>query len=1071
LALRDTLEHAFRDGDIDLAQAFQELSELLAALEIPGVSVDLAAIAEQLEVLRSVDADASAAEVAAPILAAGARLADLPAVAGLLGPVAETIATIETLLGGADDLTGTLRTSFGAGPEGEPASQRVARTLTGVAVLADSPGPERIVSLVPGLVPDPTGERVRALVTTGPALAALLDALRLLMALSDTYQRARGLGEAVASLPDAGAITALRAEIADWDPSATVARITSGDPVAQVVADVRPALDLVRRAETILAETIVGSGAIVSQVQPEGLRTLWRQADAALASIELGGAADLAAAIRDGIRPLTSVRAGDAPNTTAAFRAEVAELVEQLTDALGNIDVARFTSGVTAGIASVTAPLRTLADALTDVRTACLAAIDQIEQVLTTVDLDAVGDAAKTVTEPLAGAVDAITSTLGQASAALGAAASEAAGSIAQVTTQLRTVSDAMSTAFGAVERAVDELDIAGRIDQVRAVLDPIATQLDAVDLTQATDATVDGIDKVALVVGALPLDLLPDSVRSELDVVIQPIKTFDFDAEVTQAFAAQVAEIRDAIDEGALAKVREATAEALAFIAELDPREPLAELEREAFDPALERIRSLDPDLAMAPVREALDAIPDLAGLLAPADEAFDELLTGYDAVAPATLLAPIREGIDAARASVEGQLRLPAIRQHVANARATSLQAIESVSVQQALDALMRLAEEALPPPGEVGGAALGQVVLRVTGVAGFVDARALGLVQEWVTERAPLPAITDAVGEARDALSTVRDTVRALELAALLGDVRPGWAEVRAAIAELPNGALRRRLQPLVPPDPQDVHAALAEVKGDVDVALTGALTVLSQLAGEQLPGVRHGVEGVRMALAPLDEVRTWLLEWAAYAGVEVEGADLGTSLRAALAILRQELGTAVGAVFDTQVRSTLRSAVIETFGALEAGLDEVAALVAALDVGPLIEDVEAIHATKRAELEQLRPSTQLAEVVASVTTLRETLRAFDPFRDVRPAIDALQAGIDTLEEELRPSTLFAPLVSSYTKVVTGLEAVDVDRLFGPLLTSVEGLADEVETGLTDVGTAFAKLQDALPEAASA
>jgi hypothetical protein len=1067
LALRDTLEGAFLDGNVDIATLLEQLTELLAALGIGNLPLDLAAIADQLEVLNSLDADSSAAQVAAPLLAAGARIADLPAVTGVLGPVADTIATVEALLGGTDDLADTLRTSFSPGPDGEPATRRVARTLTGIAALSDSPGPRLVASLVPDLVPDSAGDRVRALVTTGPALAPFLDALRLLMALSDTYQRARGLGEAVASLSDAAAIAAVRAEIAEWDPSATVARITSGDPVAEVVADVRPALDLVRRAETMLAEAIVGSGAVISQMDPEQLRTTWRQADAALASIELGAATDFAAAIRDGLRPLTSVRPGDVPVTTAVFRAEVAALVGQVTEAVGTIEVARFTSGMTAGIAHVTAPMRALADALADVRTAILAAIDAIEQVLAAIDLDVVGDAVRTVTEPVAEAVAVITATLEEASAALGNAATELAKSIQDLTTRLGTVSAALGTAFGAVEQVVDDLDIAGKIGLVRAALDPVATQLAAVDLTQATDATVDGIDKVTLVVDALPLDLLPDSVRTELDVVIQPIKTFDFDTEVTQAFAAKVAEIRDAIDEEALAKVREATAEALAFLAGLDPSEPLAEFEREAFDPALERIRSLDPDLAMAPVREALDSIPDLAGLLTPADEAFDQLLAGYDAVAPSTILAPVREGVDAARARVEGLLQLPAIRQHVADARAASLQAIESLSIQRGLDALMLLAEEALPPPGAVGGAALGQVVLSATGVAGSVDARAFGLVQQWVTERAPLTAVSDAVGEARDALSTARDTVRTLEPAALLGDVRPGWDQVRAAVTALPNGALRRRLRPLMPPDPRDVEAALVAVKGDVDAALTGALTVVSQLAGEELPGVRHGVEGVRIALGPLDELRTWLLEWATHAGVEVEGADLGTSLRAVLAILREELATPAGGVLDAQVRGTVRSAVIETVGALEAGLDEVAALVALLDVGPLIVDLEAIHAAKRADLEQLRPSTQLADLVASVTTLRDTLRAFDPFRDVRPAIDALQAGIDTLEREFRPTTLFAPILSSYTKVVTGLEAVDVDELFGPLLTSVEGLAGEIETGLTDVGTAFAKLQEALPE----
>ena len=226
--------------------------------------------------------------------------------------------------------------------------------------------------------------------------------------------------------------------------------------------------------------------------------------------------------------------------------------------------------------------------------------------------------------------------------------------------------------------------------------------------------------------IDALPIELLPDSARTELDTVTAPLKAFDFDTEVRSRVAAMLEEIESAIDVEVLDQVRAAQTEAATFIASIDPRPAIEGLERDTFTPALERIHGVDPDAALAPVRDAIARIPDLSHLLDPADQLFDELLEGYDRFSPRPLLQPVVAPLAAARAAIAEQLRLDATRAQVEAVRAAALGAVDEVNVAHWLDALAQAAAAALPGSGGAAGAPLGQLVLRLTGHDTSLDPR---------------------------------------------------------------------------------------------------------------------------------------------------------------------------------------------------------------------------------------------------------------------------------------------------------------------------------------------------------
>jgi hypothetical protein len=1067
MTLRDTLEGSFSGDGFDAGAAFEQLAELYKALDLPALPFDPSTIAEQVTAIGKLDASSTGDEIASTFRDAAGALATMPGADALGGPITTALTAIQALGQDSAGMVESLRTSFVPASPDEPGAQRAARAMAGIADLGSTPLPALLRATVPTLAPQGSGRAVNEVLSGGSALPGLLASLRSLMQLATGIQRATLLSAAIGSLPSTASIEALRTDLAAWDVDATVARIASGDPVADIVADVEPALARIREVEQALADLVAGTAAILATFDLGRLQATWQDVGSTLASLDVSAVNELAHGLVGGLDGLIKVPPGPPAAGPDAFAAEVATLLGSLADAIEGIEAARFTTAIEAGAGRMLAPIRVATDALTDVRSAVVAAEDALAEALRAIDLSQISTAIRAVTDPLTAALDEIRAVLHTLSAQLGTAAGATVEAIDALRTGTDTIATAMNAAFGAIAAALDELDLAGRAEQVRTALEPVKTALADVHIGEAADAAAEGIERVATVIDALPLDLLPDSARSELDTVIEPIKTFDFDTEVTQRLADQLDEIRSAIDEDVLGQVRAAQAEATEFLASIDPRPQLQAFERDTFDVAVAKIQEVNPDGLLAPLHEALAQVPDLGALLDPADALFDELLAGYDSFAPRSLLAPLTDPVDAARAAIAGQLHLDAVRSELDGARATALAAIEDVSIVRAIDALIALVEGVLPRPGPGRGGALGQVVLRLTEGTEALEASSFAIAGDWVAGRAQVTAASDALNATRDGLSTLRDSVRGMEARPILTGVQPGYDAVSTAIEALPHDApLRRRLLALLPPSPALLVEPLEQGRGDVVQSLTGAMAVAAQLAAVDLRPIGTAVAQLAHALAPLLALRDWLVAWIERAGVVVDEGDVGGAARIALTILRDQVRTAAGIRLEAQLRGTLREVMTSTADALLAGVDQVESTLGLLSLEPLVVELEALHADRRTELAKLRPSTQLADVVATLRSIDHDIRTFDPLADVRPALDALNAAVGDVDTKLRPTVLLAPVMDSYERTIAAMTAIDIDNLFGPILDALEQVTGDVENGVTDVGAAFGKLQAALP-----
>ena len=161
---------------------------------------------------------------------------------------------------------------------------------------------------------------------------------------------------------------------------------------------------------------------------------------------------------------------------------------------------------------------------------------------------------------------------------------------------------------------------------------------------------------------------------------------------------------------------------------------------------------------------------------------------------------------------------------------------------------------------------------------------------------------------------------------------------------------------------------------------------------------------------------------------------------------------------------------RDKAIEALDALLAPATEtvgtVRALLDAFDLGPIVAELQALHAEAVSFADALDPSVLLGEVLAAAQATIDRLGAFDPLAPVRAVLDEAKAAAEEVFETARPTVVFAPVVELHATVLGLAAGLDVRALLAPVLSALDGLALQLDDGFDRTGDALQELQAALP-----
>lgn len=925
---------------------------------------------------------------------------------------------------------------------------------------------------------------------------ALVRALGGMMALETALAEAERLAVAALPLIDARFVRDEIAALLAALPAAGAAAVALLDSVqpgdaAAAQAAVRLVANLAARLENAREAAAAGFGMVEATVVHLDLVGLQASVDVArgwLRTADLAATRRAVAALTAIVQPLIPPSLDRLPPASLDALLDRAEAeVASIAADIAAIDLTVLLGPLQQGIDFLARPLREIDALLDEVLAAIRVAVATIVDAVRALPFEEIAGEIARVTEPIADVIGAVTELVTEVQDALESAATATTDALGEVEAAVDGLKDAVDTLFGAARDVIEAADldaILGQVaDNIRAFADLLATA----QLKPVFDTAVDAIDSATDVVSAVPFELLPESLKSEVDAAVLPIKQVDVDAAA--------AEIESALTltpdgkfafrsdlEAALADLTQQFRDLLDDVLANAPREALADVDAK-LDELAAAVRAIEPALTLAPVQAALDQVRsviagiDIEGALEPLYAKVDELFGGLDSLSGAALLGPVADEIAAVRAAVIAQTRIELWSEALEGLRTEAqrlLALVDPARLEPVLtSALSDLGAVLDAGPSLNPGNGIGNIVALLAQAEGLtLDPASFGAVLRWLRGESGAAALATRAATLADAFARLLAQVDDLDIAAALAPIAaPMQAVAQAA------GRAASRLDP-VDPNRRALEAAVPRldagaIAADLSVGrqrLRGLLATAAGLAeGFKANGfseVDTAAAAVNDALSPARPLAATVRRVLAAIGLAPERLSVGDVVRTLLASAPPERLVGVVSPLLDALRERLDALIVGAIAPATAAIDELRGLIDAIDLSPLSDGVDAVVDAVKAELAPLHPRALLDPPVSALTDLRDALATADPLAPILAILNGVRDTVARVLGKLDLEKLLETPLAIYDEIVAALGRIDPGALLSPLLDLLDSLAHDVDAGLDETVVAFKRLQDALP-----
>jgi hypothetical protein len=1022
-------------------------------------------------------------------------LSSLPGVGDVLAPLEASLALVESLAEG--DLATRLASLANAlGAELAGADGIMAAVLRITELLSQAPEGQLVLEIVRAL--SGNSNIIPRSVPVAEVITAVEGGLRLLaglMSLETVLAESERLTQGMARVYDAGAIAArldaLRRSLGSEGTSlaafvAAVDENAPGEVEAAVVAVQGVAALLEEVREQLAAAMGLGEATLVyldvDVVQAEMARAARIVRDAALDPLRR-----LSAALAERIAPLLAFDLGAiGAQALDAVLDEAEAQIAGVASRIAALDLAGLVAPVTGGLEAMAAVFGRVAEVVTGIVVTFQGAMQQVKDAIAALPLDTVADAIRQVLAPVTAVIDTIRDVVETIEEALGEAAETTQDALGQIDGALATFQQSIDELFAGARQVIEAANIDAVVGAVSDKVREFADLIARAQLKPYFDTAVGAIDTATGVVEAVPFDLVPDSMKADVDAAVRPIKEVD-----AQAFASKVKNVLQIEDgefglrdelEDAISDIQDAYQDLIAFVREHDPRVALAAVD-DKLDELAERVREIDPALTLEPVRQVVDQVKqaiadfDLDAILAPVREVFDQILAAIEEYSPARFIEPIEQRLDEARTALIEQIKLDRWGEVLDELHQRALGVIDRLDparleghVAAALTELQGLVTRF--PQARAGGA-FGQVI---TTLLGALELRILPssfeVVLEWLHGGSGTAALTQRIGRIHGAVAVVREAVDAIDLAALGTELATRTNALGQAvddlIARLPaDHAGRLALEAARPR--LDIGAALGALEANRQryaAALAQTARFAEELSRTGLSEVDVALADLREVVAPLAQARAKVQELLSLIGI-APGAGIAGVLRQVLAVAPPARLAGMATPIVQALRDRVDALLTAILTPIKDGIGHIRTTVDAIDLTPLREAVDAIVNEIVQQLQTLHPDELLREPIEAFEELKQTLVDADPLATIIEILTNLRNLIDQVLTKLELETLLASPLAIYDHILAELGKLNLEGLLDPVFDQLDVIAQQVDEGLDSTVTSFERLQDALPE----
>ncbi|BDI04731.1 hypothetical protein [Sphaerotilus microaerophilus] len=1024
-----------------------------------------------------------------------------------LAGINQALALVEQLSGSGvrEDLE-ALFDQLGAELEGTAEGGTVGLLLRLSRLLADSPQGGSLVALLRSLL-GATGVQVPgALSQAGqwlPAAASLVRSLGGLMMLESVLEESQRLTGLMAQRLDAGLMQRQIDQLASMLDPALAARVAGTGTDDAALAALRAALAVPAGRVASLRETLaaaMGLGeATLAYLDVDQVQTEVATAAALLRDIDLAPVQRLLQSALGGLRPLMQLDLSQVPaQSLGTLLDQVQAQVGQMASQIEAFDPGVLLAPLQQGVDTVTAPLENLAETFAQVQASVRAALQAITRVAVELPVGELAGAIQTLLQPVTQVLQALTELVAGVAAALEAAATQAQAALGEVEGVVDDFKAQLQALFGEARAFVEGLDLPSVVGGLSDRIADFTQALQQAQLKPYFDTAVQAIDTATGVVDAVPFDLLPESMKADVDAAVEPIKAVDlaaFETRIEQLVGiGPDGRFTPRADlEAAVAGIQAKFDALVQTLRDHDPAQYLQQLDQQLAQLS-QQVSQIAPAVSLQPVQDAIDQVRsavagfDLRGQLQPLQQVFDDAIAAMQAHSPAQLIVPLEQRVDEARAQLLNVLPLQAWREALDGVQAQALallDRVDPVRLEPLLAGLLTQARDLLATdaarssPAQNAGQDTGSLPWLGTLLAALhrgsgarLHSHTFPEVQRWILARSGVETLAARTRAIADAVARTHGAVTALDLGAATGTLATRAQPLRTALASLvaalPAESPHRQpftelaLQLDVATQWGDLAANQARYLARLEQALplgeTLRRTGLSEV--DEVIGRLHAAFEPLLAL--LNTVRAFLRT----AGLAQVDQGIAPMLQALFDVAPPQRLAALTAPLFVALRGRLQALLNAVILPVQTALQRVQDLIDAVDLTPLREAVDEAFQAAVAQVQALSPATLLAAPLAAAEALQAEVAAFNPLQALLGLLNGLRDTVARVLAKLNAQELLADPVAIYREIVDALDALNLQALMAPVLDLLDSIAHDVDSGLDDTVGAFQRLQDALP-----
>jgi hypothetical protein len=783
--------------------------------------------------------------------------------------------------------------------------------------------------------------------------------------------------------------------------------------------------------------------------------------------------------------PILSLNLGGTPRFTLdTLMTEIETRAQALAGKIDAADLTPLTSLLETGFSEIARVPEEAAQRITDVKLTVASALQQVSDAVRAVPLDSVAAAIRSGANAVGKALEEVTGVLGAIDAALGTAVEALQSALDEAETAVGTFTNGVEAVFGDAAEFVDGLHLDQVAGQIADGINGFSATIAKADLAPYFTTATGAIDVAADVVVKVPFSLLPDSMEEEVVAVARPIKQTDLNQ-----FRLEIQGVLQIGDDGtftlrpdleaSVADIQAKMDALLAAVHEHDPKHLAA-----ALEPALAElaaaISSAAPQINLAPIRQALDQAKaavagfDPAAALAPANLAFDDIIGRVDEFKPSALLQGVETRIDETREKLLSAARLRDWR-----ARLDELQTqligfialLDLTTLEDDIDRGLQELRRRIESNEQLRAFdAFGAIVAALlAGGPRGAPAHAFSAVADWLWGASAHAHLGGHAAAANGALVSMGATLDGLDPQAMAARLTPGLSRLNTAVAAKADGPGKARLEAaLGVADPIAMLVVVGANRGRATARVNGALPPAGTLRDLSFAEADATATRLRAALAPFAVIPEVLNSIAGIVGLQ--GA-IGQGLSGViLAVLNSappaRLASMLTPVY-VALRGRLEDLLKSVLDPLRAGIDNVIAVLEAIDIGDLHDELDAIHAGARGQIAAFKPATLLAEPLADFAAVQAAFAGFDPLGALEDAIKAAEKSVTRVLASLDPVKLVESPQAIFDDMIGALEQLDVGKLLEPIFVQLDAIAFQIDAGLENTCASFKRLQDALPD----